>query len=211
MPLNTKEGRKNLDYEKKKFLVCVTGQQASQDLKSRISQVGMGIINVPREKPLIEEYFNMTDKLKPKNFDILADADIFGLNSKANTKDDESDDDRNAASIANENSEWQEKLAKITYDTRKHSDRLNKHCFTSHVATEEELETFFCTIFKKDKTPGKLSVPADIFKSELKKVPLPGEPAGKSDLRKKIESSARGVLLLKAGKGLHATFEESKI
>jgi len=45
----------------------------------------------------------------------------------------------------------------------------------------------------------------------LKKVPTHGEPAGKSDLRKKIDSSARGVLLLKAGKGLHATFEESKI
>ena len=86
MPLNTKEGRKNLDYEKKKFLVCVTGQQASQDLKSRISQVGMGIINVPREKPLIEEYFNMTDKLKPKNFDILdIVAPDFGTNHIACT------------------------------------------------------------------------------------------------------------------------------
>jgi hypothetical protein len=128
------------------------------------------------DKPsLIEEFHKMNNNCKPKNFDILAELDIFGLSNKTNAKDDESDDDRNAAATANENSDWQEKLAKIAHDTRKHSDRLNKHSFINHVATEEELETFFCTIFKKDKTPGKLSIPADIFKSELKKVPLPGE------------------------------------
>jgi hypothetical protein len=37
LPINTKEGTKNLDYEKRKGNFFVTGAAASQDLKSRIS------------------------------------------------------------------------------------------------------------------------------------------------------------------------------
>ena len=44
----------------------------------------------------------MNENLKPKNFDINTEVDVY----KNNPKDDDSDDDRNANAIANENSAW---------------------------------------------------------------------------------------------------------
>jgi hypothetical protein len=90
-----------------------------------------------------------------------------------------------------------------------HTKRLNQKAQDDIEVTEAELKTFIKKYFNQEKIPGTLTVPAEVFKNELKKYPITSNNEGSIKLRDKIKESQKGVRLLKAGKGLMETFEES--
>ena len=90
-----------------------------------------------------------------------------------------------------------------------HADRLNNMALTKWVATNEELGAFYKKEFGRERMPGERSVPIEVFDAELKKEKRPHKTTKNSVLKDKVNNSSHGVRLLKAGKGLLETFEES--